>query len=214
MDAVEPARGDRREPRGQFIRVVLAALAAAGLTIGTAGDASAFSWRTGSASLGCDGVNNSADSISHGYWYNSGLSSVMAQATSWARINAIDPTDINTFSVPALAADTDVVVYDQNYTDWCGEFWNGSGGFVIGMTHCVSLASNPANACEKTEVRYDESYTNGVTTTRRRNLACHENGHTLGLDEELAGTSCMRSHATDYTTYTSGDITWINLNYN
>ncbi len=196
------------------MRAIVAGLLVLGAIVAIAADAGAFSWRTGSASLGCNGVNNSADSISHGYWYNSALSSAMAQATSWARANAIDPTDINTFDVPALAPDTDVVVYDQDYTNWCGQPWNGSGGFVIGMTHCVSLASNPANACEKSEVRYDESYTNGATTTRRRNLACHENGHTLGLDEETAGTSCMRSTATDNTTYGSGDITWINLKYN
>jgi hypothetical protein len=199
---------------GRWGRILVALGFVAGVLVLGPSDAEAFSWRTGSASLGCEGVNNSADSISHGYWYNSALSSTMAQATSWARTNAIDPTDINTFSAPSLAVDTDVVVYDQDYTRLCGEYWDGSGGFVVGMTHCVSLATNPANACEKTEVRYDESYTNRVTTTRRRNLACHENGHTLGLDEEFAGTSCMRSHATDYTTFTSGDITWINLNYN
>jgi hypothetical protein len=180
--------------------------------ISGAGSAHAYSWRTGAASLGCSGVDNSADSAAHGYWYNSELSSVMAQATSWARANAIDPTDITTFDVAALAFDTDVVVYDQNYTDWCGEAWHGAGP-VIGLTHCVSLATNPANACEKAEVRYDESYTGGASTARRRNLACHENGHTLGLDHVVTNSSCMYYVAGSNTTFSSAERSWINSHY-
>jgi hypothetical protein len=179
--------------------------------------AGAFAWRTGADSLGCDRtIENSADSISHGYHYNSNLSSVMATATSWVRTAVIDPSDINTFTVPVLAVDTDVVVYDQNYTDWCNYSWHpGSGGLsVLGSTNCESLATNPANACEKHEVRYDESYTGSATTTQRRWVACHENGHTLGLQHHLNNDgSCLWTWSPN-TSFSSPDYTNINLHYN
>jgi hypothetical protein len=192
--------------------LVAVVVALAAMLLVGAGVARAHSWRTGPASLGCGGTDNSADSTAHGYWYNSELSSAMAEATSWARANAVDPTDINTFDVAALAPDTDVVVYDQDYTDWCGEDWHPAGQ-VIGLTHCASIATNPVNACEKSGVRYDESYTNGASTTRRRNMACHESGHTLGLDVSFTNSGCMYLAAGDKTTFSSGDRTWINSHY-
>lgn len=160
-----------------------------------------IAWRTGTLSLGCDAlVNNSADSISHGYFYSAALSSPMASATSWARTNTLDPTDMNTFSVATLAWDTDVVVTDANYTPGpaghCGYAWHPGldGEIVTGATNCTALATNPANACEQFYVRYDESYTNTASTTARRNLACHENGHTVGLVHDWSSDpSCMNN---------------------
>ncbi len=179
--------------------------------------ADAPSWRTGSASLGCNGVVNSADSISHGVWHSSTLSSAMASATSWARTNVIDPTDINTFTVTSVAVDTDGTVYDQDDTTFCGYSWHGSGGLVVlGRAMCVSLATNPANACEKHEVRFDESYTGPATTTQRRHIACHEMGHTLGLTHPPQNSgSCMYADPNSTTlTFSAADITNINLFYN
>ncbi|MGH9156713.1 MAG: hypothetical protein ACRD1K_12955 [Acidimicrobiales bacterium] len=151
-------------------------------------NASTFSWRTGDT--GCS-TANSADSASHGFYYDPGLTGNMAAATNWARSNVIDPTDINTFDVGTVAFDTDVVVYDQDYTTYCGYSWHSPGGSgVVGLNKCVLLATNPANACEKNEIRYDESFTNSTTSDNRNGLACHENGHALGLAHVSSG-SCM-----------------------
>jgi long-subunit fatty acid transport protein len=214
MDLYSAAVAKRRV-RERAAIVVAALMLLAGVHVATAPQADAFAWRTGSASLGCDGITNSADSAAHGYWYLSSLSAAMATATNSARANYVDPTDITTFNAPSLASDTDVVVTDQDYTDFCGKAWHGSGGVVIGQAMCVSLAVNPANACEKHEVRYDESYVASASGLQRISMACHENGHTLGLTHPPNNDgSCMWFMASSQGGYSVADITNINLYYN
>ncbi len=114
-------------------------------------DASTFYWRT--SETGCLDFN-SADSAYHTFYYNSGLSSTMRSATDYARWNAVDPMDTTTAMV-ALAVDTDVVVYDQDYTSYCAYTWHPASE-MAGLATCSYLTANPAGACERFEVRYDE----------------------------------------------------------
>jgi hypothetical protein len=74
-------------------------------------------------------------------------------------------------------------------------------------------ARDPAGACERHEVRYDESFAMPADPNTRRSLACHENGHTLGLTHEDTS-SCMHQPPTS-STYglTSYDIDWIQSHY-
>jgi hypothetical protein len=201
----------RRTPRHIRMSVFVALLV--GLTIITASPADAFKWRTGVASLGCYGIVNSADSAAHGFYYSPDLTYAMANATNYARTFVIDPSDINTFTVPSVAIDTDVVVYDQDYSTYCDFSWNPAGQ-AVGLTTCVSLATNPANACEKHEVRYDESYVNWASTAARYSIACHENGHTLGL-EHTAGNdgSCMYGSANSQYGWGASQYSDINSHY-
>jgi hypothetical protein len=183
------------------------------VVVGLPETSTAHVWRTGGT--GCN-ANNSADSANHGFWYNSGLSSAMAGATNWSRTYNYDGTDVNTFNVTALAFDTDVVVYDQDYTTYCGKVWHYPGvPGTVGMAECKSLATNPANACEKFEVRFDESAALAPSTPEawRRSLACHELGHTLGLTHENTD-SCINPDISE-TRYglTAANVSWINSHY-
>jgi hypothetical protein len=97
---------------------------------------------------------------------------------------------------------TDVVVYTQDYTTYCGRPWHPqvNGPSTVGLTTCVSPNSG-ASTCEKHEVRYDLSWWNqNMDNGYRRDMACHETGHTLGLrhpeDVDVADlNSCVKQNA-------------------
>lgn len=52
----------------------------------------------------------------------------------------------------------------------------------------------------------DTTFGRTNNTTRRRNVVCHELGHTLGLQHRTGGGSCMTSHVTDERYPSSADI--------
>lgn len=176
-----------------------------------AGPANASNWSGASGVSGCGGVNR-ADNAAHYFWY-ADLSGHMTNAVDWARSNDIDPTDITTYDDGALDAQTDVVVRDDYYVDYCGVDWyTAEVGGVIGLTTCDSV--NAARECEKHTIRFSNTYTRYAETTERRGLACHENGHALGLLHSTANTSCMRSaDPTPAQDYDAHDVAHINGNY-
>jgi hypothetical protein len=154
----------------------------------------------------------------HYYWFDSALSTLMQDATNYAIQVSIDPTDITTQFTSAGSAD--VRVYDQNYSNWCGiTNWHpvvdANNRWVFGYSQCVSTTSLPANACEVNEVRYDESWTPTVDVWSRIALACHENGHALGMEHwSNATTSCMSVDVHgSRNSFDGADVYWINLNY-
>ena len=88
-----------------------------------------------------------------------------------------DPTDLVAYRDDADQY-PDVIVYDFNYGDngrvgWaeCPEGNTGTGG------------SGNLRWCRGQRVRFNEFYeaSDFDTATRRRRIACHELGHTLGL---------------------------------
>jgi hypothetical protein len=199
-----------RRDRARLMAVVaLSALIAIGIP-GEAG-ASPFYWRTGAT--GCTGGLNSADSAAHGFWYSTDLSYAMATASNYAR-SVIDTTDLTTFSVSTLAFDTDVPVYDQDYSTWCAISWHPSTGGAVGLATCVSLATHPANACEKADVRFDQSFTDWTSSSERFQLACHEFGHTLGLGHVTTNDTCMKGIGFSGTAHYSSHEVSVHINPN
>jgi len=169
-----------------------------------------FSGITGAT--GCTALNQ-ADNASHSYQYID-LSSYMDSATDYARANAIDPTDVNTVIDGTPDALTDVLVRDRYYDDYCGyNWWTASAGGVIGLATCDSLS--PTSRCEPHTVRYSNVWGDGASTSHRRWLSCHENGHSLGLTHRDAFDSCMTPSPlpTIVVLYSGHDIAHLNAAY-
>lgn len=146
------------------------------LLAATPASATNFSGITGLT--GCDDLNQ-ADNATHTFNYIS-LGADNTAATDWVRSNVINPTVINTSIDSTPDELTDVNVIDKRYVDYCGYNWyTPSGGGVIGAAKCDLLS--PTNRCDRHTVRYTNTWTDTASTTGRRWLACHENGHALGL---------------------------------
>lgn len=78
-----------------------------------------------------------------------------------------------------------------------GESW--------GQTKCEPDAhyegSNPRRWCRAQLLVYDQSYESYWNTThRRRFIACHELGHTLGLRHRTGSSGCMNDDNSSYPT--------------
>lgn len=148
---------------------------------------------------GLTGCNlNAADNRSHGYFYNtSQMVQYMIDATNWSRVNNADPTDLNTVLESTLTTATDVVGYSGDFSGttclgtytWCCE----AGSGIVGVVICESI--NSASECEQHKLYYDTDALVGGTTNYRRAVACHENGHTVGLAH--IGGSCMNDPANE-----------------
>lgn len=161
---------------------------------------------------GCNDLNQ-ADNANHGFNYVD-LTSYMAAATDYARTNAIGPTDVYTSIDPTPDEHTDVDVIDRYYVDYCGFSWyTPSTGGVIGAAKCDLLSST--NRCDHHSVRYSNTWTDGASTTQRRWLACHENGHALGLMHRSATDSCMPPSppSSPSVVYSAHDIAHLNDAY-
>lgn len=187
--------------------VIITIVSALALAVTGGVVAQASNWAGATGNTGCTTLNM-ADNGDHTYYY-SDLTVAMSAAVTWTRFNNLNPTDMNSSGTTSPTSNTDVIVYDNNYTDYCGYTWNGPGSGVVGLVQCVSTTSN--SRCQKHEMRFDTSYTSGASTTNQRSLACHENGHTIGLAHYSSG--CMTQSISGSTTYTQHDINHINAAY-
>lgn len=181
------------------------------VTLPSSGSATNFSGLTGAT--GCTALNM-ADNSGHSYWYED-LQSENVAATDWTRVNNMDPTDINTSRASSLSSLTDVVVRDRYYVDYCGYDWySTSSGGIVGLVTCDSLVSG-SSRCEQHSMRMSNTFTDNTTTTNVRGLACHENGHTIGLAHRAADApSCMhQGYPKNALAYDSHDRSHINTNY-
>lgn len=164
------------------------------------------------SATGCT-LANMADNATHSFYYSAAVPQYMRDKVNEIRSESYDPTDINTVTSTDPNSGTDVVVYEQDYTDFCGQPWhNGSSG-VVGHTQCVSLVTSNGR-CQKHEMRFDESFTSIATAQQRKHLACHETGHSVGFKHRTSAVdSCMWPEDFTTTRTDQHDRDALNANY-
>src|SRR5688572_25437051 len=94
---------------------VLLAAAAATLLAQSAANPTNFAGATGST--GC-GLINMADGVHNTYYYGS-LTANVSTAMNWTRANNLDPTDMSSEVVSTVQSNTDALVYDSDYSNFC-----------------------------------------------------------------------------------------------
>lgn len=152
--------------------------------------ANASNWATGEVPY----INLGAQQV---YYYDN-LKTYSADATTWTRNNNIDPTDMYT----SKTSDHDV-----SHVHVIDEFYDATW---LGITTCPVYAGG--GRCQHWHVRYDLTDWNGWETYKRRHNACHETGHSTGLDHTTAA-SCMKSGAMSELYFTDHDRAHINGAY-
>ena len=105
----------------------------------------------------------------------------------------------------------DVLVTDYNYG------FTGILGWVECLPGSAVSGSQPRVRCDRQKLRLNGSYRSYFNTAgKRRSLACHEIGHTVGLRHTSDSASCMRTpfDPDDFDIYTSAhDNAHINATY-
>lgn len=135
---------------------------------------------------------------------------------TWTRANNLDPTVMSSEVVAAPQSNTDALVYDSDYTNFCGLVWHSAGSpGTVGHVQCtVAFTTGVAvNKCDVHEIRFDTSYTDSASTTYLRNLACHENGHAVALKHIAVDASCLATPLSGSTAYLPHDSDHINFSY-
>lgn len=161
---------------------------------------------------GAGGCCRFADNGHHTMFYNA-LESNMRTAAEHGRVNSLDnPTDMSTQLLGSENSQTDAVHYDQNYTTYWNIDWDG---LIFGVnwwaaTRCTSTAGANPGTCQRAEIRYDTPDMNAIGDTGRKQTACHEIGHSVGLDHSSDGGSCMHTGNTGATGYAQHDKNHIN----
>jgi hypothetical protein len=132
----------------------------------------------GAQAFGPSGCCLYADNANHTY-YPWSLTAGTLSSLRFAMGFRLDSTDMTTDEFQSQDANTDVVAVDVAYgTDASHSWW--------GLWTCDTLVSGSSTQCNKGTMRFNLSW--GTPTAV---LACHEVGHSVGLDHSLETSSCM-----------------------
>ncbi len=117
-----------------------------------------------------------ADGTRHTLWQPN-LGEAFENAFDWARREIYAPTDLRVPKVDTHGA-SDVAAYQDDYGD---TKW-------FGIVDCIDYVND--NVCSHWHLHVNSSY-GPYTRHQRRVLACHEFGHTVGLQHVNDDDSCM-----------------------
>jgi hypothetical protein len=119
---------------------------------------------------------NIADNSNHYFFINNSVLQAMHDAVTYARTQVYDPTNLTTLIDSTYSPQTDVNVTQGRYTgSICGVDW----ATLAGYTQCVS--TNPDDECEQHHIFFNTNNTEGFIEGERKDLACHEIGHSVLL---------------------------------
>ncbi|WP_372736208.1 hypothetical protein [Nocardioides sp.] len=165
------------------------------------------------AGLGCDSPVYQADNYYHQFQYAPGLSAQGQNAADHARNNVVSPTDMD-----APLNGSDVIVRDDDYTNVCGYNWwdpEDIGDTTIGLYTCEQRTT--AGACDSAIIRLEETWGAQTTGDMRRSLACHEVGHSVGLQHRAEnlpnGHGCMPAIINGRQNWSTHDRVHVNFAY-
>ncbi len=136
-------------------------------------------------------------------FYHVNLTSFMHNASVWNETYHINPTDVVVGHADRTSSINDGVnLHDDYYGDttWAAR-WS-----------CLAYYSN---RCLFSQIQYNLTHISSGNTDYHRAVACHEEGHALGLDHVSSTTfSCMVTPATSLKRiYSDHDISIINSKY-
>jgi hypothetical protein len=137
-------------------------------------------------------ILNIADNRDHYFFINDSVLPAMHDAVTYARNQVYDPTNLNTFIDSTYSSTTDVNVTQGRYTgSICGVAWSTLAGY----TQCVS--TNSADECEQHHIFFNTNNTDNFIEGERKDLACHEIGHSVLL-KHRDKVGCMSSSTIVY----------------
>lgn len=158
-----------------------------------------------------EGCCRYADGLYHTI-YNSSLQSKQASAVTSARAD-VDATDAGPTQMHSSPASyTDVLAYDGNY--------GGSWATKAGVWRCIDALD--ATTCGQGELFFNLGVLDNLngsagspyTQSERNAVACHEFGHSLGMDHGTNLDTCMHDPARDATPdYNSHNVSHLNAGY-
>lgn len=202
----------RRSSRGVVRASVVGGVLIAALAVMPVVRADNFAAKKPNGETGCASGVYQADSFFHDFEFQN-LSSVGSTMTTWAMDNVIDPTAMEAAMDLTPGGGTDVRVTDYDFTTLCGHNWYdaGDGEAVVGLYTCENKA--PDGACNHSFVRFEQEWIDAGTTSERRSLACHELGHSVGLQHRSDSSGCMPSTINGVTNWSLHDRNHVNAHY-
>lgn len=190
------------------VRLVLILSAATLVAIGSAVVALASNFGS-SETPGAGGFPDTAVSLGNNQWHyvwDDTTASGMSSALSYAMANEYDTqSDVDMLSGTSSVHDV------KAQTGFHPQYWPVA--FVDCPPGATTTGSHPNRTCYGQELEFNmthSSYYNSIAD--RRAMACHELGHTLGLQHNSLAGSCMNPSSL-YTSLTSHDISHLDANY-
>jgi hypothetical protein len=141
-----------------------------------------------------------ADNSIHTF-YPWSLTSGTLSSLRYAMNTRLAVTDTSVYEFQSQDANTDVVAVDVAYGTDAAHFW-------WGLWTCDTLVSGSSTQCNKGTLRFNLSW--GTPNTV---IACHEVGHSVGLDHSTETASCMYQPTGSSDDYSTHDRSHINGYY-